>query len=170
MKISVNHTHAGARVARVSPVAALLLGGVALLLLPTGCHDGDEDQLKAYADSFSTAYFNWQFAKAQPYCTPESRIWLLFASSQVTQEDVDSLRAQPEGASVKIEDVDYDSDTSAVVSVTVRNFLPMDTIGKRGPAVERADYLLSVCYRDSLWRVRALPKRRGSAGAPQPKE
>ena len=91
---------------------------------------------------FSTAYFNWQYHKAARFCAPGSERWLAYMASQVTQRDVDTLRALPEGASVRINSMRfYKGDSVAVADVEARDFLEMDMIGKTGKWVEKARYL-----------------------------
>lgn len=153
MKISGKYSQRKALCSKVLRLVASLGLVVVLLCLPSGCHNGDEDQLESCVDSFATAYFNWQFVKAAPYCTSGSRCWLSYAASQVTQEDVDSLRTKEEGAKVELGDIHYDNDSTAMVKVEVSNFLPMDTIGKCGPAVKKAVYRLRSCFRSGRWLV-----------------
>ena len=118
------------------------------------CHKGSEGQMKETADSFAVAYFNWQFQKALPYVSPGSAPWLHYAASQVTQEDVDSLRAMSEGAGCHIESLDYaDADTLATVTVRVSHFLSMDTIGRPSHVVDEAVYRLPMIYSNDQWRV-----------------
>ena len=98
----------------------------------SGCepHEGSEDQLKADVDSFANYYFNWHFPKAVKYCTQESERWLRYAASNVNETDVELLRQKPEDASIEITDIDFgDDETSATVTLTVHNFLQMDSIG-----------------------------------------
>ena len=126
-----------------------------------GCHNGSEDQLEETADSFAEAYFNWQFAKAVPHVTDSSVIWLQYASSQVDQEDIDSLRAMSEGATCELSDVDYgDDDTTAVVTMQVKHFLAMDSIGTSRHVVEAGVFALPMVYQNEKWKVslRALPR------------
>ena len=142
---------------------------VFLFLLVCGlsaCHKGDEDQMRETVDSFAEAYFNWQFQKALPYVTPASGRWLHYAASQVTQEDIDSLRAMAEGAGCKIQSVDYsDVDTLAVVTVAVSHFLAMDTIGRPSHLVDEAVCRLPVVFANDKWKVclKALPRVRKTA-------
>ncbi len=118
-------------------------------------HEGEEKQLKEDVDSFATYYYNWKFPDAARYCTPESRIWLRFASTNVHQADVDILKQQKEGASHTITDVDYlPNDTAATVTIEVRNYLRMDTIGKEGRIIPEATFKLPVVYRNKRWLVR----------------
>lgn len=127
----------------------------------SSCRDGEESKLNDVVKSFSEAYFNWRFADALPYTDESSRCWLSFAASQVTQEDVDSLRAMSYGAMCRLEEVVVDEgDTTAVAVVHVSGFMALDSIGKPRRVVPDAEYKLCLVLRGSEWKVRldALPR------------
>ena len=141
----------------------LFSGMISLLMLLNGCngHQGSESQLKESADSFSNAYFNWQFKRAVPYVSNSSVVWLRYAASQVHQEDVDSLRKKAQGASCKINDVNFnDDDVTATVLVTVKNYLRMDTIGNVASNIDKAVFKLDMKYENNQWKVKmaGLPR------------
>lgn len=117
------------------------------------CGHGGKNSAEEAADSFSVAYFNWRFADALPFVTQDSRRWLSFAASQVSQEDVDSLRAMLNGAEVKTKDVDYKNDTTAVATIIVNNFLSFDSIGRQPSVVAEKKFLLPLVLREDKWQV-----------------
>ena len=122
----------------------------------SGCepHEGSEDQLKADVDSFANYYFNWHFPKAVKYCTQESERWLRYAASNVNETDVELLRQKPEDASIEITDIDFgDDETSATVTLTVHNFLQMDSIGQDPQLIEQADFQLPMCMKRDSGRL-----------------
>ena len=125
----------------------------------SGCepHEGSEDQLKADVDSFANYYFNWHFPKAVKYCTQESERWLRYAASNVHQADVDQLRTKAEAATIEINDIDFSDDgANATVSITVYNFLQMDTIGQEAHLVEEADFHLPMRIENGVWKIRMV--------------
>ena len=134
-------------------VAAILTSVYTL----TGCqsHQGDEDQLENDIDSFATYYFNWQFPKTLKYCTQSSEPWLRYAASNVHQADVDLLRTKAEDATIEINDIDFSDDgANATVSITVYNFLQMDSIGQDPQLIEQADFQLPMCMEKGLWKIK----------------
>lgn len=136
----------------------IYIGIIALFF--TSCdyfHTSDERKIEATANAFATKYFNWHFEEALPYCTPESEIWLRYAASQVHQADIDSLRAQKEGASADIDDINIaDNDSIAQVGITVHNYLRMDTIGNACRKINEAKFLLDIRRRSGHWKVRMV--------------
>lgn len=124
-------------------------------LLITACSSHkDEPQLKEAANGFAATFFNWQLNEALPYCTPESKKWIEYAGSQITQEDIDLLKAQDEGASHQLEDINYQAgDTTATVIVKVKNVMLLDSIGKSGMMMDKASFQIHLCYRNKQWKV-----------------
>ena len=125
----------------------------------TGCqaHEGSEDQLKNNLDSFATYYYNWQFPKAIKFCTASSEPWLKYAASNVHEADVELLRNKEADATVEINDIDFSDDgANATVSITVYNFLQMDTIGQEAHLVEEADFHLPMRIENGVWKIRMV--------------
>lgn len=117
--------------------------------------DGSERQLLATVDSFATVYFNCQYHLAEKFCTPESRQWISYAASQLTQDDIDLINQQEERATIELGDVAYDGDTAAFVNLSVHNYLKMDTIGGKPHMAKEDDYRLLVVKQDGQkrWKV-----------------
>ena len=125
----------------------------------SGCepHEGSEDQLKADVDSFATYYFNWHFPKTLKYCTRSSEPWLRYAASNVHKADVERLRAKEEDATVEINDITFGDDgVSATASITVRNFLQMDSIGQEAHLVDEAEFQLPMSMENNAWKIRMV--------------
>ena len=125
----------------------------------TGCqaHEGSEEQLKNNLDSFATYYYNWQFPKAVKFCTASSEPWLKYAASNVHEADVELLRNKEADATVEINDIDFSDDgANATVSITVYNFLQMDTIGQEAHLVEEADFHLPMRIENGVWKIRMV--------------
>ena len=137
-------------------VSAAIVSVATGLIGFNGCrpHEGSEKQLKADADSFATYYYNWHFPKATKFCTPESERWLSYAASNVHEADVELLRTKAEDASIEITNVDFgDDEVSAVVTLTVTNFLQMDTIGQEAHLVPQAVFQLPMQLHEEKWKV-----------------
>ncbi len=140
--------------------------GMIIILAGLGCagyfgyqgvfnvHQGDEEQLRANADSFANKYYNWRFQEALKYCTPESRQWLSWAATNVHQADLDILTNMAEGASHEIDHISYYDDTTAMVKMTIHNYLRMDTIGKEGRIIDRAVFKIPMVLRHNHWLVK----------------
>lgn len=127
---------------------------IALLFAVASCGNDGKEELSATVDSFSVAYFNWQFRRALPYADAASARWLSYAASQVGEDDVDSLRAMEQGAETEITNLQiHDGDSTAVATVRVRNFLAMDSIGEAPHVEQNKTFRLSVARRGGKWKV-----------------
>ena len=73
------------------------------------------------------------------------------------QADVDLLRTKEEDATIEINDIDFSDDgANATVSITVYNFLQMDTIGQEAHLVEEADFHLPMRIENGVWKIRMV--------------
>lgn len=126
----------------------------------TSCGHGGENSAEDAADSFSVAYFNWRFVDAQRFATEGSQRCLSFAASQVTQEDVDSLRSMAFGAETDVKDVTYKDDSTAEAIVEVKGFLAMDSIGKKPLMVNKKRFTIPLSLTGDKWVVnlKSLPR------------
>ena len=114
-----------------------------------------ESRLVTCADSFAVHYFNYHFADAMRFCTPESEKWLRYAASNVHQADIDKLRAQEEPATVEIGETEInETDSTATISMTVSNFLRMDSIGTSGHWVSHATFKFQAVCKNKQWKIR----------------
>lgn len=137
----------------LSPVMAASFCCLPLLY---GCqpHEGSEKQLLEDVDSFATYYYNWHFERANKFCTPKSEIWLRYAASNVHPADIDLLHAKQEDATIEISDVDYhDDEVSATVTLSVNNFLQMDTIGTEAHLKDKATFQIPMTLHKGKWKV-----------------
>lgn len=132
-------------------IAMALIG----ILLLTACHDDHrEKQLRQKALEFADAFYNYQFDKCLAYCTPEAKSWIRFAASNVHESDVQTLRSQKVGASVKLDDICLEEgDTLAIVHLTVSDFMTLDSIGKAGKIIRKATVALPAIYREKKWLI-----------------
>lgn len=115
----------------------------------------NEEQLRNTASAFAQTYFNWQFNDALTYCTPSSKRWMIYAASQVKQDDVDKLRSAEQGARSEIKKIHYEEgDSVASVVMKVENFLSMDSLDAVGHFVKSATYTLQFVQLNKRWKVK----------------
>lgn len=141
-------------------LASFVLSALSMSII-LSCGHGGENSAEDAVDSFAVAYFNWRFADARPYATLQSQRWLSFAASQVTQQDIDTLRSMAEGAEIKTENVTYRDDSTAEATVRVRNFMALDSIGHSPHIVHETRFTLPLTLRNNQWlvNIEALPRQ-----------
>ncbi len=101
-----------------------------------------------------SCYFNLDFVGAVPFCTIESKKWLSFISSNISQADVDIIRTQQVGATHEIGEIEHICDTFVVANCSVFNFLRVDTLGISGCITEQAVFRIPVVKRNGKWLVK----------------
>jgi hypothetical protein len=137
---------------------------IAILQILAACSanysDFKDDSARQLAKDFGNAYFNCDYQEAIKYVTTESEKWLRFAASNITQEDIELLNSKEEGAEICTDDVQLINDSTAVVTLSVRNFLMKDSIGRSGHIADEGIYQLTIIYRDKKCYVRmeGLPR------------
>lgn len=105
------------------------------------------------AESFSKEYFNLRYRNAAKYCTKDSEPWLRFATSQISNEDIEILKTATDEAEIEIEKVEG-GDNESTVTVTVSNYFETDTIGKCGHFTSRGTFRLKLVKENNAWKVR----------------
>lgn len=128
-----------------------------------GCEEKEADpdaKVVAFAAAFADAYFNMDFTKARGMVAPEDVKWLRFMASNVTQEDVDLLNAQEEGATAEAEGYERLDDSTLVVTMCVRNYLVKDSLGAAADMAAEGRFRFVVVERGGDYKVRmeGLPR------------
>lgn len=73
-----------------------------LLLTACGSETKEEREVMTVARDFAEAYFNYDFDKASKLLTDDSRKWLNFEASNLTEDDMVTLRNDGQGAEVDV--------------------------------------------------------------------
>jgi hypothetical protein len=106
----------------------------------------------SYTDGVDAVRAN--FEKAARFCTPESKVWLRYAASNVHPADIELLKAKNEDAHIEIGDIDFKEDeVSATVNLEITNFLQMDTIGKEARLINKSKLTLPMTIHNGKWKV-----------------
>lgn len=125
---------------------------VAALCLASACSLKDDAAVETCAKSFGQNYFNLRLQQASGLCTDRSYKWIEFYASNISQDDVDVLNAQTDSALCDIDDIDINGD-SALVKMTVRNFLLCDSIGRPGRMCKQGKCRLTLRKEGETWKV-----------------
>lgn len=140
---------------------------IALILTVTVALTACSESLSSHLDKagrtateFTEAYFNFNFAKARELTTPETAKWIIFAASNVTEEDIEVLNTRSEGTIVTLTDCEELNDTTCEAVLAVDNFMTIDSIGRHGELRDGGVFRLKVVLRDGRWLIKM-------AGLPQ---
>ncbi len=139
--------------------------GLSCLLGITACTGQRSSEMTVAEEvttDFARAYFNYDYKRAQQYITPESKKWLRFAATNVTQQTLDLLnqRNEDKQTDVSLESSEVLNDSTQIVSVSVTNYVDTDSLGQQPFVREEAVYRMKVVCRDDKWMVRmeGLPR------------
>lgn len=140
---------------------------VAITLSFAACNEirNEKTELRKDIGRFAESYFNYDFKNAMQYCTPDSKKWLAYIASNISEADLVVLRDQEEGASVSIKDIEiHGNDSTGVVRMIVRNFMCVDTIGRSGRMKPEGIFVFNIVKREGRWLIRmgGLPRNEKS--------
>lgn len=139
-----------------------------VILVSCGNSKSEEDIAKNEVEQFAEAYFNYDLKTALEHCTTESRRWIEYTASNISNEDIDILRTKQDKAETSIEEIAIDdNDSTGTALVNVRNYLCLDTIGKAGAIAGNTSVDLYIVKRKGRWMVdirKAFPLRSGKRG------
>lgn len=132
----------------------LLIALISIGFLSSCKHMPNEKQLQQTINGFAQNYFNWHLQASLPYCTPSSKQWIEYAASQIGMGEVEILQKQKCGASHDIKDIEFnEQDSTAIVTVRLKNIMLLDTIGQTGYMAHQADFKIELTYLHNQWKV-----------------
>ena len=121
------------------PLVLCLLTGLGA----AGCTNKEEEQVNSRAKEFAENYFNLRFDKAYGNCTEDSRKWMAFRASNITEHDLEAVRSAPEEAYVSSTECQQINDSTALVRCIVYQALAADSLEQqKGRIVPEAAYLI----------------------------
>lgn len=125
----------------------------------TGRKDGSEQADEA-ALRWGAAYFNYDLKEAARLSTPESRKWIEFVASNMTEGDVELLRSLDEEPAVELYECVQENDSTWTVGLDVSHFVEPDTIGQPGRLTEEGDFRVTVVSRNgrAYVKMEGLPQ------------
>lgn len=113
-----------------------------------------DDGIRKDALAFAENYFNFDFHAASDHSTPEGRKWIGYVASNVSEADLIVLRSYGHAAEVEVNAIDTQNDSTVIVTLSVSDFMSMDSIGRPGHIVDEAVFRLPMVRRQDRWLVR----------------
>lgn len=117
-----------------------------------GCDSG-QGEVEKSAQAFADCYYNLRYKEALGLVTESSKRRILFAASNVSEEDIDVFNGRDADASCHIDDVEVEGDTAARVDMTVRNVLAMDSIGVPATIKDQIKVTIKLERKGKKWLV-----------------
>ena len=115
----------------------------------------DREAAGKCAVEFMEKFFSFKFPEAELLCTSDTRDWVVWYVSNITETDIDSIHRIPNSPKVELQSVVPDStDTTAVAYCKARDFYCLDSLGQHGRMIDEAVFRLSLVRECGEWRVR----------------
>lgn len=133
---------------------AFLIG----LAVISACSERDKEDMSGAESNilhFAEAYFNYDFQQASELITPESRQWIRFAASNLSQDDIDILNHRESETTVELGEISIINDTTISARITVENYYKTDSIERPVTATDEVEvFTLTAVKREKEWLVR----------------
>ena len=134
----------------------ILLALLAAAALP-GCTESapeGTDTPEACATGFVTAFYNFDFKRSLALCTDSSDQWLRLFAANLSEDDVEDIRALTSVPAIDRCKVTRQTGDSATVVCELSHVFLLDTIGSRGHMADEATVTLHLVKSEGLWKVR----------------
>jgi hypothetical protein len=118
------------------------------------------------AKAFAEAYFNYDYAQALKMVTPESKQWIHFAASNVTQDELDTFNSLEDNTTAEVIDENVVNDSLTMIEVVVKNVVEKDTIERACYVRQETSYWILVVKRakeDYRIKMEGLPQSEKSS-------
>lgn len=122
-------------------------------LVLAACETKDTELVETTTKTFANEFFNLRYGNAATLCTKESRKWLEYTASNVSQSDLDLVNNYPDTASCEIVDVSINDDAEATVKLKVHNFLANDSLESNPRICPTATFSFNLHKENEKWKV-----------------
>jgi len=113
------------------------------------------DMVDEAATQWAEAYFNYQYDRASRFVTPESRKWIRFAASNITEQDIEIIRQQESMAEVSLTDYLQTDDSTWIATIEVNHFVMRDSLNQAGHLVNNdMEFQIKIVERDKRMYVK----------------
>lgn len=136
------------------------------LLLPLSfysCHGDEpvnEKQAEECVQAFAEDFFSFKYKEALANCSESSKKQFLFYISNISHNDIDSIRKIPVLPTIHVRNVEkLDNDSTAEAVCKVENFYFLDSLDRPGRYVEEALFDFNLVIENGVWKVRRVSLR-----------
>ena len=121
----------------------------------TACQPSEDEKITECAQDFAYAYFNMNFDQADACCTQESRKWLSFRASNITERDIEAHNTQSGVVQTGIDNIRWQNDSTVLACCLTENAVAADSLEeKQGHIAQRRKWWIPLVKRNGKWRVK----------------
>lgn len=117
----------------------------------------DEEVLNECAEKFATTLFNLQLEKAATYCVPQSKKYIAYYASNISEKEIKLLDSLNKTPKIDILDVCYKEgtdDSIALATCKAQDVLVFQKIGELGNVTEHITFVIPLVRRNGKWLVK----------------
>ncbi len=133
----------------ISKIFLAILSSLAL----TACETKDDELVETTSKTFANEFFNLRYGNAATLCTQESRKWLEYSASNVSQDDLDLVNNYPDTATCEVMDISMTDVSEATVKLKVHNFLDNDSLENKSRICSTAVFSFNLHKENDNWKV-----------------
>lgn len=129
---------------------------VLICMLAVSCNNNDKDKAmaKQCAENFSKEYFNFKYVDAMKYTTGDSKRVLQFCASNMSQQNIDSLKNVTDTPTINVSHLKIIDDSTGTFKVNVDNGIYFDTIGGNLSRDKHRTFCFNLSKSGGKWKVR----------------
>ena len=87
--------------------------------------------------------------------TPDSRKWIIYVASNLSDDDIEALNTKTAPAVTEITDSTYNEyDSTGIVVVAVKNYMAFDSIGVTGHIADEQIYRIPFVRYENRWKIK----------------
>lgn len=139
---------------RISTILSSVLLSLAAVAPIVSCTSSkDEEMAEEAVKNFAENYFGCKYSEAAEQCTPESRRWIEFVATNVSDSDLQVLNNSLDETSFEVKDMTVGDDSTANCVVEAHNYLRLSSIEDKGQIAPSDSYSLKLVHKGGRWLV-----------------
>ena len=131
----------------------IILAATALLTVCSCTSDKDKEEIENTARDFASCYFGCHFDEAIKLCDKESRKWIVFTATNISDDDIAVLNSSEVSPQYDIKEVSVDDDSTATAIVEAKEYMRASDIDTTAVISPEDTYTFKLRKRGGKWLV-----------------
>ena len=131
----------------------IILAATALMTICACTSDKDKEEIENTARDFASCYFGCHFDEAIKLCDKESRKWIVFTATNISDDDLTVLNSSETMPQYDVKDVSVDNDSTATAIVEAKDYMRASDIDTTAVISQEDIYAFKLRKRGVKWLV-----------------
>ena len=131
----------------------IILAATALMTICACTSDKDKEEIENTARDFASCYFGCHFDEAIKLCDKESRKWIVFTATNISDDDIAVLNSSEVSPQYDIKEVSVDDDSTATAIVEAKEYMRASDIDTTAVISPEDTYTFKLRKRGGKWLV-----------------